>query len=653
MLDERKKTNQLLDKKPELSTSHTVLVIDNSGSMLGKKNNVHLYRDSQNAAFSMAALEFVAEQLFNNTAVNSDLVSLVKFSSYASVEICRQPIGWLVYNELLSHRNIDRFVDRQSAPFHDSLLGQSNYLPALAKAEEVLIDSYHEKCALSLFFFSDGGATDHLHSGKSKYESKQLLCEKISAMAAKFGEAFTVRMVGLGNHWDDFSFLEAMAKASSDAGAKGSFEFCNKTANSITNAISSLVTSTTETRTELQEGRRYGLTQRKDLLSEKDAGARKFDWNYSEIIEHYVYDRQARDFVHTPFLPSAAVESNPRQAAPRQNNPPPFLAINQNYIGKGAERAAFRCRLSDKKSVDGFIFDTMIAKETIHTERIDELIAFHKVFAETQDLANFLAGEFNKLLHGLPTFEPENTPQISFLSCSVLVLRDPKWPTGGRGVLVEPFLDTSRFRWTKWNDNNGAVEGKRQHIPLDVDFELKELRREEAFKISLAAISEEQVFQEDEESEDEYSEDDDIIYVESEHRKASVEESPVQYAKINPSDYLQAFTHFTYRYTHKRVMVCDLQGIFNTEAVPPTFELTDPAIHYDSTKGRRMVFGRTDKGRSGMNTFFRTHKCTKICAFLQLSAKNEKWKRDWRRDNNSSKPQKKSQSHEYLWSRIS
>jgi hypothetical protein len=31
--------------------------------MLDKKNDIHLYRDSQNAAFSFSALEFVAEQV--------------------------------------------------------------------------------------------------------------------------------------------------------------------------------------------------------------------------------------------------------------------------------------------------------------------------------------------------------------------------------------------------------------------------------------------------------------------------------------------------------------------------------------------------------------------------------------------------------------
>eukprot|EP00956_Cyclotella_meneghiniana_P016759 scaffold26736_cov59-Cyclotella_meneghiniana.AAC.3 len=33
-----------------------------------------------------------------------------------------------------------------------------------------------------------------------------------------------------------------------------------------------------------------------------------------------------------------------------------------------------------------------------------------------------------------------------------------------------------------------------------------------------------------------------------------------------------------------------------------------------SSKGRRMVYRRTDKGKTGVNAFFKTHKCTKICA---------------------------------------
>ena len=69
---------------------------------------------------------------------------------------------------------------------------------------------------------------------------------------------------------------------------------------------------------------------------------------------------------------------------------------------------------------------------------------------------------------------------------------------------------------------------------------------------------------------------------------SAVDQVPASGDSVYPSDYLQAFTHFTYLYTNKKVLVCDLQGVYNTESVPPTFELADPAIHY-SSKRREMV----------------------------------------------------------------
>jgi hypothetical protein len=52
-------------------------------------------------------------------------------------------------------------------------------------------------------------------------------------------------------------------------------------------------------------------------------------------------------------------------------------------------------RLSDAENITGFVFQDMVAKETKYNERIEERFWFHKCFAETQDLASFLAIEFN------------------------------------------------------------------------------------------------------------------------------------------------------------------------------------------------------------------------------------------------------------------
>ena len=628
----------LLLAKPELATSHTVIVIDDSGSMLSKKNDIHLYRDSQNAAFSMTALEFVAEQLFNETATNSDLVSLVKFQTTCTVAIDREPVGWPVYNKLLSHRNGDRFVSRQMAPSNDSRYSQSNYLPALDKAIELLEKGHPDNSALSLFFYSDGCPTDADNLSISNEEFLQRLKSKMSALAVKYGSLLTVVVVGLGNPYDDFSSLQAMAEAAKSQGAKSSFEFCNKTANSISSAVSSMVTSTTETKTALQEGRTRGYTTRQDLIHEKDAAV-KFDWRYYRIADHFVYHPQSRGTIHSDSLPMAAVQSDATRRLARSSNPPPYLAINSNYFGKGAERVAHRCRLSNAEWAHGFTFDSMVAKETKDVERIEEKLEFHHLFLESQGLAGHLAEIFNQHLRGLPGYDKETTPRLKFLQASILLVVDPDWTTGYRGILVEKMLDTTRFLWTKWSDNNGMVDGVRKQIPLDVDYELKQLAQEQSTN-KLGGLLE--IVEEDEDSEEEdedSEEDEESDYGSADsglsrgHRDEETNDHQPSGSrdKIKPSDYLHAFTHFTVRHTKGQVMVCDLQGVFNTDMTPPTFELTDPAIHYKSTKGRRMVYGRTDKGATGMKAFFHTHKCTKICKFLNLSAKNKAWKKDWQK----------------------
>jgi hypothetical protein len=271
-LEENNTTKFLLEQKPELSTSHTIIVIDNSGSMLSKKNDVLLYRDSQHAAFSFTALELIAEQLFSNTAVNSDLVSLIKFGEHPSVEFSREPISWSVYNKVLSHRNTQRYSDRQNASLMDDLVGRSNYLPALKKVHQLLELGYHDKLALSVFFFSDGRSTDHIKIGvATKEESYKQMEEAIAEIASKFGDALTVSMVGIGDAHDQFEPLRVMADAALAAGAKGSFERCEKTALSISSSISSLVKSTMESRVSLQEGLRIKYTERRNLTAEAES----------------------------------------------------------------------------------------------------------------------------------------------------------------------------------------------------------------------------------------------------------------------------------------------------------------------------------------------------------------------------------------------
>ena len=47
------------------------------------------------------------------------------------------------------------------------------------------------------------------------------------------------------------------------------------------------------------------------------------------------------------------------------------------------------------------------------------------------------------------------------------------------------------------------------------------------------------------------------------------------------------------------------------------FELADPVIHYRSSKGKKCVFGRTDRGADGVGDFFKSHVCSELCIMMR------------------------------------
>lgn len=610
---EHDRTRHLLLLKPELCTSHTILVVDNSGSMT--THDINLHRDRQVAAYSVTALEFVAEQLFKQTATNSDIVTLIEFDKIAREVITKEPITWELYNKLLSRRDRRGFVARQGESLNDISHGNSNYLPALEAADKALNYINHDRCALSLLFLSDGAPTDAQTLNLTPMAANNEMAEKINGMAQNFKEKLNIQMIAFGSSYQDFSVLENLVDAalSANSGTKAEFTYCDKVADKIGSAVSNLVSSTTETRTQLLQSDRNKTRTKRSVEMENDLNTK---WNYYKIINHNVYDRRCDSFRYNAGLPPGAVLGGEISHSNENRKHPPFLVMNRHPCGKGAERLAFRCHLSRSQYGEHFVFNEMVAKETNLVERPDDNVKFHEDFCKSQDLAGCLAGEFNMRTAALPWYHKDKTPNIFFLPCSILILDDPQWP--GRGVLVEKKLNTEKYGWRKYNDNSGGVNGKYYHPPLDLEREFAKIRLTE--QISMGNIIEEGS---EDSSDNEDQSDDESIISTSESTSNSSDE-------LDPTYYIQAFTHFTYLFTNKQAMVCDLQGVFNTDTVPPLFELTDPAIHYKSKRDNKNVFGRTDLGREGMDLFFKTHKCNQVCKVMQLTRKNNDWKKKWR-----------------------
>mmetsp|Transcript_36036 Transcript_36036/g.84689 ORF Transcript_36036/g.84689 Transcript_36036/m.84689 type:complete len:408 (-) Transcript_36036:235-1458(-) len=78
----------------------------------------------------------------------------------------------------------------------------------------------------------------------------------------------------------------------------------------------------------------------------------------------------------------------------------------------------------------------------------------------------------------------------------------------------------------------------------------------------------------------------------------------------------QAFSHFTWEESRRKLLVCDIQGVGDC--------YTDPQIHSVDGEG----FGTGNMGLNGIQKFFSTHKCNAICKMLQLHGIDPFAKRD-------------------------
>jgi Alpha-kinase family/von Willebrand factor type A domain len=604
---DHEKAKTILEQFPERCKSHTVLVVDNSGSM--QAHDIPLHRDRQVAAYATLALEFIAEQLFKHTANNSDAVSLVEFNETARVIYTREPCTWVLYNKLLSRRESRDFKSRQDMKLQEVYRADSNYLPALTLASKLLDIGRHDSCALALLFLSDGEPSDGRQHNWTSLYTKTRICDVASKLATAYNECLkTISFVGFGNASGDFSTLQAMADACNRAtgSTRAEFTYSGKLANRIGTALTSLTSSLTQTRTSLMGGgSTYGPMR--VVASETDAGGREA-WRFFKILGHWVYSPRSERLVNLAMIPPGAQ----REEDSARRHVPPYLAMNSNNCGYGAERIAFRCSLADRTSKGSFTLGPMVAKETNLVDLMEDNMAFHEIFCETQSLASFLADEFNMRVRAMPTYNAFLTPIISFLPCSVLELEDHTVSNGIKDVLVEKMLDTSKFRWRKWNDNGGGVDERACHSSLDLEYEFKSL----ALTTEPAVIEEGSEDDESDEDSKELGLEEGNGHIDNAAPSVGLEEGNVHIDNAAPSAYLQAFSHFTYVFTNKKILVCDLQGVYNTDTVPPSFELTDPAIHYYSKKGRRMVYGRTDKGKRGMDRFMKTHQCSELCPLI-------------------------------------
>lgn len=332
---EHKAAKERMRNDPSLSTSHTVIVVDQSGSM--RTCDIFDFKNRSKAVWGMLALDFVATQRLSGEATDTDIVSVVLMRETSEVIISREPINLILYNKFVG--------------LHDDCTPRShgNFIPALDKAKNVLLRHVHGGCALTLLFLSDGKPSDHCTRWNvfeyryiTQEETLNQLTDRVRELAAMFGQQLTVVTLGFGHPGQDFSALEAMAEAAKECGAQAAFHRPELSSEGLASALAHTVSSLTATKqrlTTLAAG--SGVPRELRKVSREAAGT---PWGYeptttsttdgwviyTEGVHRVEFSWKALRWNGNPWVPVDFFSNNTNG-----------IAIRKNALGEGAERLVF------------------------------------------------------------------------------------------------------------------------------------------------------------------------------------------------------------------------------------------------------------------------------------------------------------------------
>ena len=421
--------------------SHTVLVVDSSGSM--RKNDVPGYTSRTAAVYDCLARDFVEPQLaaIRSDGCNNskDVVTLVEMGETARLIFYRHPL-----NEDLRASLKARAGSRARS--------HGNYLPALDAVLALLRKDAQHGRQLFLLFLSDGAPSDQVglacaeHGvlvwqeapGRARYKGKAALntcpggfrcraqvkewlleqcLERVTRLGDLFGRDRTfVGTVAFGPPDEDYQVLQQMAARL----PRGSFQKLGLTALHLRTALSSLSNSLSSLRSDAGAG---ALTQRAVRMeSEGRRGTNGWDV-YRRYVASYLWRGRLSIALHaepcTPRPeerdrrvganrrsadPVSTAESKPSAQWPRRSTGAAIskqrydvaargfvdaayeegsdgVAHSVNIFAHGAERAVYHCTEIDPAG--RMLGPRLVAKQT----RFEELMRaadFHSTFCRVQ-----------------------------------------------------------------------------------------------------------------------------------------------------------------------------------------------------------------------------------------------------------------------------
>ena len=252
--------------------------------------------------------------------------------------------------------------------------------------------------------------------------------------------------------------------------------------------------------------------------------------------------------------------------------------------------------MSEINNKGQLIGDSYVAKDTKYINKTPKSAkkSEHILFYETQRHASKYAKKFNTKLDQLNI--SKQIPRIEFLQCSIYASNDFEIE-----FLVEKRLNPSNY--IKYNDNAGGLDGI--GIINKKPAEIIEIIQRNDINKQLEVLNECE-----EEDESDIGSTDQVDNQDDNHNNGK-SHHPLE-DSILDIDIPQAFSHWTFTYTKRESLVCDLQGELCLVNGSPVFEFTDPCIH--CVKNNK--YGRTNHGHKGINSFFKTHHCNSVCKLV-------------------------------------
>lgn len=440
-------------------------------------------------------------------------------------------------------------------------IGDGNYLPAIKLAEKILQVNNRGNCVLQLLFLSDGAPSDlpprgfgkGIISFQPRQYHKQIICKHIAYLARQFGSRLSVGAFTVGD--SQIHILKHMVGTAAEYNCHVLLSKATLCANELSSAFQSMTTLLTDTKSAATDVSTNRQRTFRDLIREPKCGLEIYDISDGEWSKYYSQDIEKAYFDKYEYRWVYLEQKFNHPAAAG-------VVVRDEIFAEGKERAVRRVReITHAGQVVG---PPLVGKESLFVEDMGDSISFHKTFFKVQQISRNVAVRFNKILLKLPGVKSSETPLITFLDCYVLMLQ-------GQGMLVERMIDHTKYK--KWNTNDGYVDGMTR-------------KEYDEVKNSQGGLQPEN------------------------HSRPTEQD-----CNFTIDDIPQAFSHFSYIFSKRKFLVCDLQGVLDTELDEPLFELTDPVIHY-SEMTDRADYGRTDRGQQGIDDFFRSHKCSPLCHMM-------------------------------------